>query len=150
MNYYAARELMGPNGEHTGLFHFTCENDGVTWPVGYCSSVRTCPSCKGHAWMYREGFCAACQNKGTIRVDPCPGHPTKEEAEEHYRQYQLDGARYDGFSSNQQFKCRVCGAWTQRYAQVCQSYLYHLCDDHCTRETLEQIHPKVGWAAGSW
>lgn len=31
MNYYEARETKNHKG-----WHFTCMNDGVIWPVGYC------------------------------------------------------------------------------------------------------------------
>lgn len=36
MNYYRARLLKGPDGKETGIWHYTCMNDGRIWPLGYC------------------------------------------------------------------------------------------------------------------
>jgi len=107
MNYYHASELRDADGQPSGKWHFTCQNKrvngGEPYPVGYC----------------RGG---------------CPGHDTPEEAAEHYKQYQLDTMlRLDGFTKNQQHKCRVCGAWTQHFAEV-DMHIFNLCDDHRTRE----------------
>jgi hypothetical protein len=134
MNYYAAREIER-EGRPTGLYHYTVENSGGIHPVGYCSSYRTCPACNGHALMGMP--CVQC-DRSVIKVEPCPGHPTKEEAEEHYRQYELDRATFDGRHEDQQNRCAVCGVWTQRYATF-RMHVYHLCDVHCNREALDVL-----------
>jgi hypothetical protein len=43
MNYYQPRELL-KDGKQSGLFHYTCKNDNVVWPVGLCAE-----GCTGHA-----------------------------------------------------------------------------------------------------
>jgi hypothetical protein len=73
------------------------------------------------------GYCA----------DGCPGHSTPDEAREHYRQYILDTARFDG-QYRAQFHCEVCGAWTQGFASTEQT-MYHLCDEHRNRAALESL-----------
>lgn len=85
--------------------------------------------------VYPVGYCA----------QECAGHATPEEAQEHYRLYLLDNARYDGVRTNEQKKCAVCGAWTQRFASIPMVMeIYVLCDDHCNRETLDMVMHRVG------
>jgi len=146
MNYYAAREIIR-GGHGIGLYHYTVENGGGIFPVGYCSSYRTCPTCNGQAMAGMP--CGACE-RGAIKVDPCPGHPTKEEAEEHYRQYELDGASFDGMDESAQHKCAICQVWTQRYATF-SSKPYYLCDEHRNRAALDTLtQGRVGEAVSSW
>lgn len=44
MNYYDAREMAGEQGKPSGIWHYTAENDGRIFPVGYCAQ-----GCAGHA-----------------------------------------------------------------------------------------------------
>jgi hypothetical protein len=37
MNYYAPKERTDDDGEPSGIFDYTCQNDGSVWPVGYCA-----------------------------------------------------------------------------------------------------------------
>jgi hypothetical protein len=141
MRYYAARQMKN------GKWHYTCRGD-YTYAVGHCSPITTCPECEGRS-MFREATdpdaCGHCQNKGIVKLDnPCPGHDTAEEACEHYRQYQLDTARYNGHDAESQEKCAVCQEWTQEYAVVDGWHHYRLCDKHRNREGLEKVHGKVG------
>ena len=43
MNYYQPRELKDKDGNPSGIWHYTCMNDGRIWPVGYCAQ-----GCPGH------------------------------------------------------------------------------------------------------
>lgn len=43
MNYLRARQLQDGAGNPTGLWHYTLQNDGRIYPIGYC---RECP---GHS-----------------------------------------------------------------------------------------------------
>jgi hypothetical protein len=95
----------------------------------------------GHAgkWHYTvtndkvtfpAGYCA----------DGCAGHDTPEGAREHFKEYLLDNARFDGKLSNQQRKCEICGVYTERLGQVPSMMVHHsLCDEHCNREGLAQV-----------
>jgi hypothetical protein len=120
VNYYEARQIINPSEGPSGLWHYTCKNGRRVWPVGHCA----------------EG---------------CPGHPTKEEAEEHYRQYLIEHAAF-GTIRNQQRKCQKCGAWTQGMAQLGpgRERIYILCEEHQTREVLQELVPRPTWAASSW
>lgn len=115
MNYYAAREINGPDGKGTGKWHYTRRNKRLgTFPVGYCA----------------EG---------------CEGHDTPEGAYEHQTAYLLDReTRLDGESSGQMLRCRVCQEWTSRFAQVGESRLYMLCDQHRNRDEVAKLLGIVG------
>jgi hypothetical protein len=52
MNYYRARELKNPEGNPSGLWHFTQMNDGRIWAVGYCRELN----CK-HATAVEASNC---------------------------------------------------------------------------------------------
>lgn len=157
MNYSQARQMRGPDGQPTGKWHWTTMNDGHVRPDGYCSPWETCPECHGNSWMFvggpkaAERRCVRCDSTGVVkRADPCPGHDTPEAAAEHYRQYLLDNVTYDGRMSNQQQKCRVCGAWTSGLAQVpFASRLWVLCDEHRTRESVDRLleAPGAVWSS---
>lgn len=80
--------------------------------------------------IYAVGYCA----------QDCPGHPTPDEAREHFRLYLLDNARYDGVLR----ECEVCSAWTQGYAHIPLAMERHiLCDEHRSRETLDKVMHRV-------
>lgn len=121
MNYYEAREIADSDGVPTGLWHYTCRNDDRIWPVGYCS----------------EG---------------CPGHDSPEGAAEHYTEWLLDHIlRLDGQLSDQQLRCRVCDAWTDRFAEIDLLQTWPLCDEHRTREHVAKLlGGPVGSIVASW
>lgn len=77
-------------------------------------------------------------------------HKTAVEAFEHYRQYLLDTAHYDGRQEAMR-RCEVCKTWTQgvvTYDHVWHSH--HLCSVHSNRETLERIALPEGKHIESW
>lgn len=94
--------------------------------------------------IWPEGYCA----------DGCPGHPTPEGAEEHYREYLLATADFQGRIANAQRKCvhPGCDAWTQRNAQVGPGRLetYMLCDLHCNRNGLEKVMARPCMSVSSY
>ena len=101
MNYFAPRQLKN------GLWHYTCQNDGIVWPVGYCAS------CQGHItedearkhyreylleerlhfanWDNLKARCKECGEftsgyvsvDGWYRFEVCEKHQTKEIVEKH-------------------------------------------------------------------
>lgn len=105
-------------------------------------------------------------------TDACT-HATAEEAAEHYRQWLLDGFRFDGSSGDSvQYRCevpvptgsvnisgmltapptdtKVCGTWTQRLAMGPDGWIiHHVCHGHSNRESMELLHPE-GSIGESW
>lgn len=89
-------------------------------------------------------------NDGVIRrCGPCShhmdGHATKEEAERHFYDNELNNLRDVWSNSNAQMKCEVksCGAWTQEGLVSTHLFLtpIWLCDVHRDAEEIELIHP---------
>jgi hypothetical protein len=139
MNYYGSRQVA--DGPNEGRWHYTCRNDGRIWPVGYCSSIQTCPNAEQSSFCQID--CQLCHGKRYVDVDePCPGHDTAEEAAEHCRQYVLDTATYDHeFQSAERCEADGCECWTAGAARTGhpQRQDVFLCDEHRNRETLEQL-----------
>ena len=104
MRIYMPRELRGETGKGTGLWHMTVGSDE-------------------EGWVYPVGYCAK----------DCPGHATPEAAQEHYRQWLADSASLFE-DENQQRKCALCGAWTQKYlcenSGICRTFW--VCEKHAT------------------
>ena len=114
MNYYDARERKGADGKGTGKWHYTCENDGRIYPVGYCAQ-----GCEGH-------------------------DTPEEACEHYRQYLLNERTRYDGQLHGEQRECAVCGAWTQGVVYVDGWHSYVLCDEHRNREEMERLYPKVG------
>lgn len=82
--------------------------------------------------IWRTGYCA----------DHEDGHATKEEAEKHFYDYELDQPFRIYEDINQQAKCVVCGEWTQNRVMLYDGYTtYILCKDHQTKEDLMKVRP---------
>lgn len=147
MNYEQARQV-NPNADRpdAGKWRWTTSNRRTgTYPTGPCSPWETCPDCGGSFWLMdgKGDPCARCSGKGFIdKADPCPGHDTKEEAEEHYRQYRLDHVRFLVLDNpNALHKCRVCGAFTAGVMEIEGDgyFMETVCEEHQTRETAEEL-----------
>src|SRR3954467_10556795 len=138
MNYYGPREILDKDGNSTGKWHYTCENDGRVWPVGYCHLVpewiaRPLPEgaqvplgfvSAGHLEQERQKYLPfiACYH--------AEGHSTSEEACECYKRYLLDNRMSFTNLDDQKLKCKVCGEWTQQVVQISGWELYPLCEAH--------------------
>ena len=135
MNYYKSRQRASD-----GRWDFSCRNNDHIYPVGYCSPYHE-PDPK--EWYLTENSIKKYQaERDKHHVN---GHATEEEACECYRQYLLDTTLYlDGHSNDTQHKCKICDTWTNRYAQVDGTYMYHLCDCHRTRAIIETLFKGVG------
>ena len=93
----------------------------------------------GQIWPV--GYCA--QN--------CAGHPTKEEADEHYHEYRLDHLLHlDGNDPSTKRQCEICGEWTTGYARLDQVQIFNLCDDHLTRESVASLTSPSSSIVASW
>lgn len=141
MNYYQARQMV-----ESGLWHYTCMNDGSVWPVGYCAPDEACPSCQGYSKFRKtESVCETCANQGFLpRATPCPGHATKEEAQDHYKQYLLDSMTF--VSKQGEWPKNKCEAkdCNQEGTHVCLipcgygSY-FQVCKEHADRESISSL-----------
>lgn len=134
MEWYQAREVQ-KDGQGTGKWHYTCSSGSGTYAVGYCSPWELCVECNGDT-------CDKCKGRGIVRKEnPCPGHDTPDEANEHYAQYVIDKATFEGESSRWD-SCAVCGDPT-KHAGISQAhYHYPLCETHLNREGFEQAYRK--------
>jgi len=110
--------------QDNGKWDFTCMNDGRGRPVGYCAEAGG-----SH-------------------------HDTEEEAQACYRKYLLDTrVRYRSHKEGEAGtyeKCKVCGKLTNGYAEVGHLSIYFLCQEHQTREALEEVYGEVGEIWSSW
>ncbi len=111
MNYYGPREITRDD-KPTGLFHYTCRNDGRIWPIGPCAD-----GCPGHKTAeeacehYREFLLAGivlCKIEQEWPKDKCDVDGCNEAAT-HY-----------GYSRNEP------GAWERG----------RFCDVHATAEEM--------------
>ena len=92
--------------------------------------------------IWAVGYCA----------QGCTGHQTQQAAQAHFREWVLDNATFDGTLSNQQRKCEVCEAWTDRIAQsgIGMTDIHVLCDVHRTRDWLATVLPEQDVIISSW
>ena len=171
MNYYGPLELR-KDGKGTGLWHYTCSNKRTgTYAVGYCSPWDNCPECaKGLApwgWVRNEDGtpkldenqkpikCGKCEGRGLVaKEDPCPGHPSKEEACDHYKQYQLDRLKIRGPKEQQWPKEKCCVDGCEEVATMLADipgdmHHFELCPAHANRETVEKMY-RVGESWSSY
>lgn len=79
---------------------------------------------------------------GACRDHGAGGHATREEAERHFYDGELDRLR-ESEHADQQFKCAVCGAWTTKALGTNYVGPVDLCDEHRNREGFEQAYPFV-------
>lgn len=80
-------------------------------------------------------------------AEPCNEncqHHSAEEAERHFYNHCLEMAK-EKTDPNQQHKCKVCDAWTQKSLGNYQLHLlfFHafLCDEHRTKDELARLFP---------
>lgn len=138
MNYYGPRQRKGDS-----RWDYTCRNDDVIYPVGYCSPYRE-PDPKKD-WFWNENSIKKYQAEKEFHHEG--GHATAEEAQECYTKYLMDTTLQFGHYGDIWHKCEVCDELTDGYAQVDHGTIYHLCDAHQTREIVE---PKFGTVGEIW
>jgi hypothetical protein len=80
-----------------------------------------------------------------------PPHATEDEARDCFRAWLLEGARFDGTSSDWT-GCKICDAPTKRYAETRPPLgnAFPLCDEHRTPEVLADLTPMPGQIMASW
>jgi hypothetical protein len=138
MNYYKARE------RKDGRWDYTCMNDGMIWPVGYCAKYvdpmdYNFPGCE--VFQTEHHLEKARVVKDKHHED---GHATADEACACYGKYLLDNKLRLGLKyGDMQRKCEVCGEWTELNACVDNQYMT-LCEKHNNREEVEKLFRGVG------
>lgn len=102
-----------------------------------------------------------CENSGRIRpvgkcADGCPGHPSAEEAQAHYREHLLDTASFHGPKVQEwpKEKCSLpdCNAEAKFCASTGPGRLqnFALCEAHANRQGLDRVLGKVGESWSSY
>lgn len=131
MNHYKAREI-NIDGHPSGRWHYTCHNDnqGRTWPVGYCAELSS--PCYAHGHLSAEEACA-CKKR-----------------------YDLDKhlilTMRNPLKLTQICRCQVpgCDDWGPNLMEIQGGMkMWFVCDKHLNRETAEQLHV-VGESLGSY
>lgn len=117
MRHYCARQRT-----NTGKWDYCCGDQ----PVGYCRS---------YASLEDDPFAAKYHTDS---------HDTEEEACDCYLEYLLDRECREWESTQEQRKCRECGAWTTHTVQVGQCWMETLCPEHATRELIKKHYGSVG------
>jgi RecJ-like exonuclease len=138
---------MDKDGKGTGRWHYTCMNDGQVWAVGHCSSWECCPDCEAQGVrMYSEESqkCPTCKGRGIVdNPNPCPGHATPEEAEQHYKDYLIEKSTITGPKQQEwpKHKCAVegCNNEGNHLANVDAYHYYELCAEHADKNTLQSL-----------
>jgi hypothetical protein len=117
MNHYAARERKDGSG-----WHFTVQNDGHIWPVGYCDC---------HAPHQTKEEAETCYKKFLLdtRLILQEAHALR--------------------AGDTVLGCRVCGELTVGGAVIDTTFL-PLCPEHRTREHVEQVWKPSAERWGSW
>lgn len=93
-------------------------------------------------------WCSRNDNK-LFYAEPCNEgceHRSAEEAERHFYNFCLESVT-ERIDKDQQHKCKVCEAWTQKSLGNFDLHLlaFHafLCDEHRTKEELAKLYPFV-------
>jgi hypothetical protein len=138
MRHYKARQ-----STLTGKWKYTSAGRDGVYEVGYCSSLSLCPDCGdiGNFGTPQRQNCKKCLGSGLIDAEnPCLGHDTPEEAEEHYKQYLLDRIDFQrpDHIKDQQLKCQICGKWTQSTVGPGMRF-FVLCDEHLNRAAVSEL-----------
>jgi len=68
------------------------------------------------------------------------GHPTKEEAHDHWMSGEAEKISYR-VDADTQKKCQICGAWTQYCILVGDTFYkeFYLCDEHKRPEIIKEL-----------
>lgn len=136
MNYYEPKQrLKDRRWDYTRNGH----------PAGYCREYqeidpKIVPITEAQQQEYRE----------TAHKHHTNGHATEEEARECYKEYLLDhDLSLNRTMADQQRKCKVCGEWTQKFAEI-GVQIFELCDKHNNKEEVGKLFeaPSVIWS--SW
>jgi len=91
------------------------------------SDNRWAFTCRKDERIWAVGYCANGHD-----------HATKEEAEACYATYLIETKlTLDGKLSDQMLKCKECGVYTDRYAEIDGTMLV-LCDQHRNLETVKK------------
>jgi len=151
MNYYQARQR-----SETKRWDFTCMNDEKAWPVGYCAGFREWKDVEFYTPEQNKVRREEWEKKFLPLKDKfhCDGHETAEEAAACYRQYLLDTRLsfmpHKESAEGYYKRCAKCGTLTNGAVEVGHGEIIPICDEHQTREVMEEIYPAVGQIISSY
>ena len=137
MNYYETKQRTD------GKWDYTCNNR----PTGYCCEFK--PFDEGFVKNYHVSEAEVEKHNRFAHKYHSHGHDTEQEACECYKEYQLDHKLRFSKSESEQRKCKVCGEWTQNFAEV-DCRLITLCDKHNNREEVSKLYEASNWSMASW
>lgn len=149
MNYYEAKQRQTDK-----RWDYTRNNR----PTGYCCEYlpvvsEIIPIGEAESKEYQEAKehqdQEAKEYSDTAHKHHTGGHETEKEACECYKEYRLDHHLSLNRTMSSQQKCRICGEWTQKFAEVNLSCIFTLCDKHNNRETVEGLYNAPSWSASS-
>ena len=161
MNYYGPHEMMGADGNGTGLYHYCCKNDTTgAYPVGYCSPITNCDACNGVPTRYSvsdiDEYCDKCKGKGWLDVpedEVCKGHANREDACKHYEQYLIDSAKVSGPKEAKwpKNKCKIkdCNEEATYVVNFSEYRFAEVCEKHANKDTFAQLLGIVSWSLSS-
>jgi hypothetical protein len=122
------------------------------YPTGYCAGWREWKPLE----IYDDAHNAHWKQEWETKILPhkdryhSDGHATAEEAAECYKQYLLDRRlSLNRKSSNSMHKCKICGEFTQLFAEL-DLQLWHLCEAHNNRESIEKLFEAPGKIISSY
>lgn len=147
MRYYAPKQR-----NSDGLWHYTCTHNDRTTAVGYCSPYKACEKCwdergVGTGQLPGGSTCETCEGTGLRKKSqPCEGHPTAEEACQHYFEYVTQKAimhvDLEGKARSEKCSAPGCTNLANGYASSV-GHWYYLCTDHLNKAGLKQV-VKIG------
>lgn len=122
-----------------GLFFFAMHDGQNVYRIGHCGGTTTCMACDGDGYVAGGIACGACDATGVVRKsNPCRGHPTPEEAEQHFREFMADKSWVDEIHDARKAKqcsvddCQRKGIHVRDSGFAATALPY--CAEHCTRE----------------
>lgn len=133
MNHLAARQR-----DKDKRWDYTCKTShGLIYPIGYCMPYNIIdPDKEGSTLIASEEYKQKVRdNKDLYHSD---GHETEEEAQQCYKNYLLDEARYNSHMIDQMLRCEICREFTDLVVHV-DNRTFILCEEHNNREGLNSV-----------
>lgn len=137
------RHLCARQRESDKRWDFTSGGRKGAYPVGYCAGYRefTADDLAVHDQGHADRLNA--EQEPFREKYHTDGHATKEKACACYREYLLDmrlqlRRRVDP-DALRRCEAEGCDEWTGHYAQVGSAQMWHLCDEHLNRDTVDEL-----------
>lgn len=96
----------------------------------------------GGPWLF------TCLDEGRLHpIGYCSkacAHSARDDAEQHYREYLADSAEFGGRWAAKEYRCEVCGTWSDRYAVLASNEVFRLCPAHLNQAVLRSVIAGMG------